>query len=190
MGIASESQRKRKAPAPPPTPSSISQDSDDPSAPAAPSPIQIPTPAQRSKVAPSTTTSDASVVAQTVKPSPRKRTIQPPPVCNVTPAPSSPSLSDSTTDSLAVQDSSSELSHSLSDSEVDLERAGSPNSTSSTASSSVQVRPATKQSSSLPGPKNEDVNSDRSSRSDTELALNLRLDEVENSRHSGMGKYL
>ncbi|XP_037533195.1 protein cordon-bleu [Nematolebias whitei] len=186
MGLTSESQRKRKAPAPPPTPSSISQDSDDSSAPAAPSPDQIPTPAQRNKVAPSTTISDASVVAQTVKPSPRRRTVQPPPPCNITPAPSSPSLSDSTTDSLAVQDSSSELSRSLSDSDVDLERAGSPNSTSSTASSSVQVQPTTKEPSNLPGPKNEDMHSDRSSSSDMELALNLRLDEVENSRHSGM----
>ncbi|XP_017265472.1 protein cordon-bleu isoform X3 [Kryptolebias marmoratus] len=186
VGLASESQRKRKAPAPPPTPSSITQDSDGTSTPAALSPDQIPTPARRNKVAQSATVSDASVVVQTVKPSPRKRAGQPPPVCDTTPSRSSPSLSCSTTDSLAVQDSSSELSRSLDDSDVDLEQAGSPCSTSSTASGSVQVQPTTKDSRSLPGQTNQDVNSDSSSRSDMESALNLKLDEVENSRHSGM----
>lgn len=190
MDLALENQRKRKAPAPPPTPPSITQSSDDTSTPTTLSTDQIPTPASRNKVAQSTTVSDVSVVVQTMKPSPRKRTVQPLPVCNVTPTPSSPSLSSSTTDSLAVQDSSSEFSRSLDDSDVDLEQAGSPCSTPSTASSSVKIQSTAKESISAPGQKGQDFNSDSSSRSDTELALNLKLDEVENSRHSGMGKYL
>ncbi|XP_013858860.1 protein cordon-bleu isoform X2 [Austrofundulus limnaeus] len=186
VDLALESQRKRKAPAPPPTPPCIAQTSDDTSAPTAPSTDQIPTPASRNKVAQSAAVPDVSVVVQTVKPSPRKRTVQPLPVRNVTPTPSSPSLSSSTTDSLAVQDSSSEFSRSLDDSDVDLEQAGSPCSTASTESGSVKVQSTAKESISSPGQKDQDMNSDSSSRSDTELALNLKLDEVENSRHSGM----
>lgn len=37
---------------------------------------------------------------------------------------------------------------------------------------------------------NQEVTSASSSRSETESALNLKMDEVENNRHSGMGKYL
>ncbi|XP_041842962.1 protein cordon-bleu isoform X3 [Melanotaenia boesemani] len=199
VGLGSESQqRKRKAPAPPPTPTSITQDSDDTSTLASPTPdshTERPAPACRTKVAQSTTASDASVVVQTVKPSPLKIAIQPPPVCHATPTASSPSPSSSTTDSLAVQDSSSELSHSFDDSDADLEQAGSHYSTSSSANGSVQVRPTTtstssrmvESTSSTPAPTKQDVKSDISSRSDTESALNLKLDEVENNRHSAIG---
>uniref|UniRef100_A0A1A8KZA8 Cordon-bleu homolog n=1 Tax=Nothobranchius pienaari TaxID=704102 RepID=A0A1A8KZA8_9TELE len=143
--VGLEIQRKRKAPAPPLTPTSFAQDSDETSTPAVLTldhhTSEIPTPACRNKVAQSTTVSEVTVDIQTVKPSPRKRTAQPPPVCDAAPTPRSPSPSSSTTDSLAAQDSSSEFSRSLGDSDVDLEQAGSFCSTSSTASSSVQGSP-------------------------------------------------
>uniref|UniRef100_A0A3B5B587 Cordon-bleu WH2 repeat protein n=1 Tax=Stegastes partitus TaxID=144197 RepID=A0A3B5B587_9TELE len=201
MGLGSESQqRKRKAPAPPPTPTSLTQGSDDASTSAAPSPdgqaTEIPTPAFRTTVVQSTTVSTATVVMETVKPGPIKIEAQPPPVSNATPTPSSPTPSSSTTDSLVVQDSSSELSHSLDDSDADLDQAGSHCSTltSSTASGSVWVNATTKSSSSkmeesatvIVVKLKEEVTSDSSSRSETESALNLKLDEVENNRHSAM----
>ncbi|GLD71478.1 protein cordon-bleu isoform X1, partial [Lates japonicus] len=198
MGLGSESQqRKRKAPAPPPTPASITPGSDDTSASAAPTPdshaTETPTPAFRSKVAQSVPVSSTIVVMQTVKPAPLKTAVQP-----AIPATSSPTPSSSTTDSLAVQDSSSELSHSLDDSDADLDQAGSQCSSlsSSTVSGSVLVQPAPKsfssrmeesqKSSSLAAKLNQEVISASSSRSETESALNLKLDEVENNRHSAM----
>ncbi|XP_076594039.1 protein cordon-bleu isoform X2 [Chaetodon auriga] len=204
IGIGSETQQtKRRAPAPPPTPASITPGPDDTSASATPAPdshaTDTPTPAICTKVAQSTTVSATTVVVQTIKPVPLKRTVQPPPVSAANPTPSSPTPSGSTTDSLAVQDSSSELSHSLDDSDVDLDQTGSQCSslTSSTVSGSVQVQPATKSSSSrrmeelekassLVAKLNQEATSDRSSRSETESALNLKLDEVENNRHSAM----
>ncbi|TKS81798.1 Protein cordon-bleu [Collichthys lucidus] len=204
MGLGSESQqRKRKAPAPPPTPSSITPGLDDTSASATPTPDshanETPTVAFRNKVTQSTTISTTTVVTQTVKPVPLKTAVQPPPVCVTSTTPSqSPTPSNSTTDSLAVQDSSSELSHSLDDSDADLDQTGSQCSsiTSSTVSGSVQVQPATKssssrmmeseRSSSMTAKLNQETTSASSSRSDTESALNLKLDEVENNRHSAM----
>ncbi|XP_040900049.1 protein cordon-bleu isoform X2 [Toxotes jaculatrix] len=194
MGPGSESQqRKRKAPAPPPTPAS-----DDTSASAAPTPdshaTETPTPASRTKVAQSIPVSSTVVVMQTIKPAPLKTAVEP-----TTPPASSPTPSSSTTDSLAVQDSSSDLSHSLDDSEADLDRAGSPCSTltSSTVSGSLPAQPATKssssrmedseKSSSVAAKLNQDATSASSSRSETESALNLKLDEVENNRHSAIG---
>ncbi|XP_050931886.1 protein cordon-bleu isoform X2 [Lates calcarifer] len=199
MGPGSESQqRKRKAPAPPPTPASITPGSDETSASTAPTPdshaTETPTPAFRSKVAQSVPVSSTIVVMQTVKPAPLKTAVQP-----AIPATSSPTPSSSTTDSLAVQDSSSELSHSLDDSDADLDQAGSQCSSlsSSTVSGSVLVQPAPKsfssrmeesqESSSLAAKLNQEVISASSSRSETESALNLKLDEVENNRHSAMG---
>ncbi|XP_062278254.1 protein cordon-bleu isoform X3 [Scomber scombrus] len=200
MGLGSESQqRKRKAPAPPPTPTSI----DDTSTSTAPSPdspaTETPTPATRIKVAQSTTVGTTTVVRQTVKPAPLKTEVHPLPVYAATPTPSSPTPSSSTTDSLAAQDSSSEFSHSLDDSDLDPDQTGSRCSslTSSTVSGSVRVRPTTKSSSSrmeesemvssVATELNQEVISVSSSRSETESALNLKMDEVENNRHSGMG---
>ncbi|CAK6954382.1 protein cordon-bleu isoform X1 [Scomber scombrus] len=199
MGLGSESQqRKRKAPAPPPTPTSI----DDTSTSTAPSPdspaTETPTPATRIKVAQSTTVGTTTVVRQTVKPAPLKTEVHPLPVYAATPTPSSPTPSSSTTDSLAAQDSSSEFSHSLDDSDLDPDQTGSRCSslTSSTVSGSVRVRPTTKSSSSrmeesemvssVATELNQEVISVSSSRSETESALNLKMDEVENNRHSGM----
>ncbi|XP_041798908.1 protein cordon-bleu isoform X2 [Chelmon rostratus] len=204
VGLGSESQqRKRKAPAPPPTPASITPGPDDTSASGTPisdsHAIETPAPALRTKVAQSTVVSATTVVTQTVKPAPMKTAVKPPPVCAANPTPSSPTPSSSTTDSLAVQDSSSELSHSLDDSDVDLDQTGSQCSslTSSTVNGSVQVQPPTKSSSSrveasekassLAAKLNQEATSARSSRSETESALNLKLDEVENNRHSAMG---
>ncbi|XP_036930006.1 protein cordon-bleu isoform X3 [Acanthopagrus latus] len=201
MGLGSESQqRKRKAPAPPPTPASITPGPDDTSTSAThisdSRTEETPTPASRTKVAQSTTISAATVVTQTVKPAPLKAQVQPPTVCVATPTPSSPTPSSSTSDSLAVQDSSSELSHSLDDSDADLDQTGSQCSslTSSTVSGSVQVQPNTKSSSSRMEESSstaiiaeQEVTSASSSRSETESALNLKLEEVENNRHSAMG---
>ncbi|XP_030013443.1 protein cordon-bleu isoform X3 [Sphaeramia orbicularis] len=203
MGLGSESQqRKRKAPAPPPTPASTTPGPDDTSTSAAPTPdshfIETPTPVSRTKVAQPATVSGTTVVTQTVKPAPLKTTVQPTVVYSDSPTPSSPTPSSSTSDSLAVQDSSSELSHSLDDSEGDPDGAGSHCSTltSSTASGSVQAQPITKSSaSSSKREKSErtsnmaanEVISTSSDRSDTESALNLKIDEVENNRHSAMG---
>ncbi|XP_042345964.1 LOW QUALITY PROTEIN: protein cordon-bleu [Plectropomus leopardus] len=204
MGLGSESQqRKRKAPAPPPTPDSITPGLSHTSTSAAPTPdshvTETPTPAFRSKVAPSDTVPATIVVMQTVKPVPSKTAVQPPPVCAATPTANSPTPSSSTTDSLAVQDSSSDLSHGLDDSDADLDQAVSYCSTltSSTASGSVPVQPATKsfssrvegseKASSTAAKLNQEATSTSSSRSETESAINLKLDEVENNRHSTMG---
>ncbi|XP_022609119.1 protein cordon-bleu isoform X3 [Seriola dumerili] len=198
MALGSESQqRKRKAPAPPPTPASITPGFDDTSTSPSPTPdslaIETPTPALRTKVAQSVPASSTIVVMQTMKPAPLKVAIQP-----ATPTASSPTPSSSTTDSLALQDSSSDLSHSLDDSDADLDQTGSYCSTltSSTVSGSVRVQPATKSSSSRMEESemssstatklNKEVTSTSSSRSEMESALNLKLDEVENNRHSAM----
>ncbi|XP_069393439.1 protein cordon-bleu isoform X3 [Paralichthys olivaceus] len=196
MGLGSESQqRKRKAPAPPPTPASISDDTSDS---AAPTPdiytTETPTPAFRTKVAESAPVSSTTVIVHTIKPVPLKTVAQP-----AIPTTSSPTPSSSTTDSLATQDSSSELSHSLDDSDADLDQAGSSCSTltSSTASGSVRMQPAKKspssrmeeseRSSSMAVKSNQEGASVSSSRSETESAHNLKLDEVESNRHSAMG---
>ncbi|XP_063342224.1 protein cordon-bleu isoform X2 [Pelmatolapia mariae] len=200
MSLGSESQqRKRKAPAPPPTPTSITQGSDDTSASAAPTPDSQapdkPTPASRIKVAHSTTASAATVIKLTEKTASHKIAVDP--VSNAMPTSSSPTPSNSTTDSLAVQDSSSELSQGLDDSDADLEQAESHYSytSSSTTSGSVRVQPAAKNSSgrvedsvsSAAGKITQDRTSENNSMSETESALNLKLDEAENNRHSGMG---
>ncbi|KAM6995352.1 protein cordon-bleu [Tautogolabrus adspersus] len=204
MGLGSESQqRKRKAPAPPPTPVSITPEDTSPSE--APTPdchaTETPTPVFHTKVVQSTTLSATTVVRQTVKTAPWKTAEPSPPVCAATPTPSSPTPSSSTTDSLAIQDSSSELSHSLDDSDADLDQAGSLSTltSSSTASGSVRLQPVTKstsskmeeseKTSSVAGKFDQEVSSTSSSRSETESALNLKLDEVENQRHSAMGSF-
>ncbi|XP_054477072.1 protein cordon-bleu isoform X2 [Anoplopoma fimbria] len=200
-------QRKRKAPAPPPTPASISPGPDDTSTSAASTPespaTETPTPVFRNKAVQSNTVSATTVVTQTVKRVALKTTVNPSPVYAATPTPSSPTPSSSTTDSLAIQDSSSELSHSLNDSDNDLDQAASYCSslTSSTASGSVQVQPARKSSShrveesekasSEASKLNQEATLATSSRSEAEMALHLKLDDVENRqsqthRHSAM----
>ncbi|XP_047216613.1 protein cordon-bleu isoform X3 [Girardinichthys multiradiatus] len=195
VGPFSEGPRKRKAPPPPPTPSPLSHDSDDASIPAVPisNPLSsvIPTPVPRTKTPQSPTFSDSSVVIQAAKAFPGETVPEAPPVRDATPrlsspSPSSPTLSSSTTDSLTVQDSSSELSRSLDDSDVDLDQASSHCSTSSTASGSVEVQSATSMSNTAATHQNKKMHSDSSSKSDTESTLNLKLDEAENNRHSGM----
>ncbi|KAL3060554.1 hypothetical protein OYC64_014996 [Pagothenia borchgrevinki] len=207
MGLGTETlQRKRKAPAPPPTPASTTPGPDDTSTSASPTPdaTEAPTLSFRIKVAQSNTVSDTTVVTQTVNAVPLKTVAQPPPVIAATPTPSSPTPSSptpsgsSTTDSLAVQDSSSELSHSLEDSDVDLDQAVSYCSTltSSTESGSARVHPAVKRSSgrveesqkasSTTAKLDPEAISTSISRSDTESALNLKLDDVEHNRNSAM----
>ncbi|CAJ1061760.1 protein cordon-bleu isoform X6 [Xyrichtys novacula] len=196
MGLGSESQlRKRKAPAPPPTPASITPGPEDTSLSSAPTPdsptTETPTPDFHTKVVQSTTISTSTVVVQTVKAAPLKTAEPPPPLHSAAPTSSSPTPSSSTTDSLAIQDSSSELSHSLDDSDADLDQASTL--TSSTASESVQVqsskstRSKVEESEKINSVKvNQEASSASSSRSETESALNLKLDEVENQRHSAM----
>ncbi|KAM7420393.1 hypothetical protein PAMA_014894 [Pampus argenteus] len=188
MGFGSESQqRKRKAPVPPPTPTSITPDLDDTSTSAAVTPdshvTDTPTTAFHTKVVQSTT------VCTTTVPVPLKTEVQPLP-----PTSSSPTPSSSTTDSLAVQDSSSELSHSLDNSDLDLDQTSSH---CSTLTSSTMSGPATKSSSSrmedsenvssMAAKFHQEATSASSFRSESESALNLKMDEVENNRHSAIG---
>ncbi|KAG7475024.1 cordon-bleu isoform X2 [Solea senegalensis] len=196
MGLGSESQqRKRKAPAPPPTPSSITPGSDDTSAsaPRTPDTTEISIQALPTRMAESVHASSTIVVMQTVKPVPMKTSTQPNP-----PTTNSPTSTSSTSDSLAYQDSNSELSHSLDDSDADQDQAGSHCSsvTSSSASGSVQLQPITKSSvyrleeseklRGMAAKSNQEVNSASSSRSETESASSLKLDEAENNRHSAI----
>lgn len=183
MGPGSESQqRKRKAPGPPPTPLSITPGLDDASTSATPTPdshaTDASTPALR-------TTAMQSATVST------KTATQPTPA---TPISSSASSSSTTFDSLAVQDSSSELSHCLDDSDAD------PGTTSSsTAGAQVQLAvtssaPSTsvehsEQASSTADQTDQEVASTRS-KSETEATLKLRLEDVENNRQSAIGKYL
>ena len=199
MGLGSESQqRKRKAPAPPPTPASITSGSDDTSTSPEPTPDNYATTTPTAfctKVTESAPVSSTTVIVHTVKPVPLKKVAQP-----AIQTASSPTPSSSTTDSLATQYSSSEVSHSLDDSDADLE-AGSYYSTltSSTASGSVRMQPAMKSSSSrmeesemsssMAAKSSQEGASASSSRLETESAVNLKLDEVESNRHSAMGKW-
>ncbi|XP_074539636.1 protein cordon-bleu isoform X2 [Halichoeres trimaculatus] len=199
MGPGSESQqRKRKAPAPPPTPASITPGPEDTSPSPAPTPdspaTETPSPSFHTSVVQSATISSSTVVIQTVKPAPPKTAEPPLPVHSTTPTPSSPTPSSSTTDSMAIQDSSSELSHSLDDSDPDLDQASTL--TSSTASGSQRVQPAakvtsnkTEESEKICVKMDQEASSASSSRSETESALNLKLDEAENQRHSAMGSF-
>ncbi|XP_028984507.1 protein cordon-bleu isoform X2 [Betta splendens] len=197
IGLNSESQqRKRRAPVPPPTPASITTGSDDASlsAPTPDSPgTQTPIQAFHTSVAESLPVSSIIVVTQTINPVSLKTEVQPPAVCHATTSASSPTPSSSTTDSLALHDSSSELSHSLDDSDVDLDQAGSHSNTI-TSSTGSESQPSVKvsrmegmeKSSSKAAKFNPETTSASSYRSDTESALNMKLDEVENNRHSAM----
>ncbi|XP_068591623.1 protein cordon-bleu isoform X3 [Cebidichthys violaceus] len=192
-GLGSESQqRKRKAPAPPPTPASISPDPDDTSASASPTPespaAETPAPAFRNKAVQSNTVSAAAVVAQAVKPVPLKTTVNPSPARAASPTPSSPTPSSSTTESLSVRDSSSELGHSLDDSDADLDQAASYCSTLTSSAASGSVKSSSRRVEESEKAKlNREATSACSSRSETESALNLKPDDVENNRHSAMG---
>ncbi|KAK2844289.1 hypothetical protein Q5P01_010948 [Channa striata] len=205
MGHGSESQqRKRKAPAPPPTPASITPGSDDSLISGAPPPdsyaTKTPTPVFRTKVVQSIPVSATLEGTDTKKQLHLKSTVDPssvyPAALNAhSPTPSS----SSTTDSLAVQDSSSELSRSLGDSDVELDQAGSHCSTltGSTVSELVQAQPTVKssscktgelgKSSSMAATFDQEAAVAINSRSESELALGLKVDEVENNRHSAMG---
>ncbi|KAM9783092.1 protein cordon-bleu [Neosynchiropus ocellatus] len=168
VGYVSETmQRKRKAPAPP-TPASITRGLDE--SPAAPDPTQSKT--LHAKMAPTSTTvktkAEWSVSADI-------------------PNSSSPTPSSSTVDSLAVQDSSSEFSHSLDDSDLDPDQTGSQLSslTSSTASGSVRTvsRSSIVKVTEERGPAEASGGFPESGR---ESALNLKLEDAESNRHSTM----
>ncbi|KAM9852574.1 protein cordon-bleu [Aulostomus maculatus] len=184
-------ERKRKAPAPPPTPASITPGPDDTTTSAAPNPD--------SHVTQSARVSANTAITQILKPTPLKIAVQPPNVPTSAQTPSSPTPSSSTTDSLAVQDSCSELSHNLDYSDLDSDETMSRCNTltSSTGSESAQVKPTTKSSRSrmeesekvvhVAAELKPETTSATVLRSETELALNLKRDEVENNRNSAMG---
>ncbi|XP_024122936.1 protein cordon-bleu isoform X3 [Oryzias melastigma] len=195
VGLVSESQQKRKK-APPPPPFIFRQNSD-----ISPPPVpqtsnghstEAPTPVHRTNV----TKSNVTVELRTVEPAPLSQALEPPFVSAATPTPSSPSPSSdsSSNDSLTMQESSSELCHSLDDSDADLDRTGSRCSSSATSNNSAQLHPTTQSSSSKTAESSssasvvtsKEVNSDSGSKSDTESALNLKLEEVENNRHSAV----
>uniref|UniRef100_A0A8C7XUZ1 Cordon-bleu WH2 repeat protein n=1 Tax=Oryzias sinensis TaxID=183150 RepID=A0A8C7XUZ1_9TELE len=194
VGLFSESQQKRKKAPPPPT-FILQQDSD-----SSPPPVpqtsnghstEAPTPAHRINATQSNAGSDVPVELQTAEPAPLKQLEEPPLMSDATPNPSSPSPSSSSNGSLTMQESSSELCQSLDDSDLDLDAS---RCSSATSSSSVQLHPTTQSSSSKTVASsssgsvvtNKEVNSDSSSKSDTESALNLKLDEVENNRQSAV----
>lgn len=196
MGSESQ-QRKRKAPGPPPSPFP-----DDTSTSAATTPDRHTdkklTTASCTKDARASTISASTVVTEIVKPVPLKTELQPSPVCASTPTDSSPNLSFSTTDSLAMQDSSSDRSNSPDDSDIDQNGSQCSSLTGSTVRGSVLVQATLKSSrnqmdsdmsAGVAGKLNQEATSACSSRSESEVDLNLRVDEAEN-RHSTMGKYL
>ncbi|KAF7653319.1 hypothetical protein LDENG_00084770 [Lucifuga dentata] len=207
MGLGSESQRKKKAPAPPPTPLSITLGPDDASTSAAPTSdshaIDTPTPALRTKAVQSITVSSSTVVTQKTNLASGKTTVQPTPVCTATLLSSSPSSSSTTVDSLAVQDSSSEFSHNLNDSGADPDQASFQSSTTSnsTVGASAPTEAQLVMTSSTPSARleqseqasrmaektDQQAASISSSKSETESALNLKLEEVENNRQSAIG---
>ncbi|KAM8826821.1 protein cordon-bleu isoform 1-T1 [Synchiropus picturatus] len=164
VGYVSETmQRKRKAPAPP-TPASITRGLDN--SPAAPDPT--PSKSLHAKMAATST----KVKTKT------KRSVS-----TDIPNSSSPTPSSSTVDSLAVQDSSSEFSHSLDDSDLDPDQTGSQLSslTSSTASGSVRMVV-----SNVTEEKGPAEASGGLPESEHDSALNLKLEDVESNRHSTM----
>lgn len=183
-------QRKRKAPVPPSTAASITPDADVTSTSVASTPdshySKTATPASCTKVTQSTTISASAVVMEKLKPVPLKTAVEPPPAC--APTPTNSYSSSSTTDSLAVQDSSSEFSHSLDESDSELDQTSSQCSslTSNTACGSVLV-----QSTGMAAQLNQEMTGTSSSRLETqsESDFNLKLDEAEN-RHSAVGKYV
>uniref|UniRef100_A0A3P9IYG3 Cordon-bleu WH2 repeat protein n=1 Tax=Oryzias latipes TaxID=8090 RepID=A0A3P9IYG3_ORYLA len=189
VGLFSESQQKRKKAPPPPT-FILQQDSD-----SSPPPVpqtsnghstEAPTPGHRINATQSNAGSDVPVELQTVEAAPLKQPEEPPLMSDATPNPSSPSPSSSSNGSLTMQESSSELCQSLDDSDLDLDAS---RCSSATSSSSVQLHPTTQSSSSKTVASSSSgsvVNSDSSSKSDTESALNLKLDEVENNRQSAV----
>ncbi|XP_061631900.1 protein cordon-bleu isoform X3 [Phyllopteryx taeniolatus] len=202
MVSSSESQqRKRKAPAPPSTPDSICLDPYCASTSATPTPdspaSEKHSPAFCTKMV-QTTTISSTTVKTTVKTQSLKIKVQPPSGFTVAPVSASPTPSSSTADSHLLQDSSSELSHSL-DSDPDTDDAASRYSslTSSTASGSVHMKLPTKRSSTKM--KELDKNSSmmgkleirpsltRISKTESESLPNLKPDEVENNRHGTMG---
>ncbi|KAL6108914.1 cobl [Pungitius sinensis] len=184
MGLGSESQqRKRKAPAPPPTPASISPGPDGTSTSAASSPDSPAT----ERASPAFCNEAAQSNAVPATPVKTAQPVNPSPGGSASSTPSSPTPSSSTGDSLAVQDSSSELSRSLDDSDADVEQAASYCSTlsSSAASGSVRLQPAEVEVSEK-AKLGREATSASSSRSESESALNLKRDDVENHRHSAM----
>uniref|UniRef100_A0A8C6UX38 Cordon-bleu WH2 repeat protein n=1 Tax=Neogobius melanostomus TaxID=47308 RepID=A0A8C6UX38_9GOBI len=190
MGLGSESQqRKRKAPVPPPTPVSVDSGSDDTSAAVTPVSlhVQAPAPMSRTKVAAPITVSATTVTEAMKLVAPI--TLQAA-ECSTSLDLRSSTPSSTTSESLTVQDSSSELSQSLDDSDAAF---NCSTSTSSTVSRPTQAQSVAKSSISRTE-KSEtttnmtasDVSTAGSSRSDTESAINLKMEETENNRHSGV----
>ncbi|XP_061676775.1 protein cordon-bleu isoform X2 [Syngnathoides biaculeatus] len=202
MGSSSESQqRKRKAPAPPSTPDSVRLDPYSASTSASPTPDsqtrEKHSPAFCTKMVQTTTISSTSVKT-TVKTQSLKIKVQPPSGFTAAPVGASPTTSSSAADSRVLQDSSSELSHSL-DSDPDTDDAVSRYSslTNSTASGSVHMKLPAKPSSAKMKESDEDrclvgklesgSVSTSISRTDSESLPDLKPDEAKSNRHGTMG---
>ncbi|XP_072317559.1 protein cordon-bleu isoform X2 [Eucyclogobius newberryi] len=184
-------QRKRKAPAPPPTPVSLSSGSENVSATATPvgQHIQAPSPVSRTKMAASTTLTTTTVVIEDIKPVAPKTVQSAVYITSQNLRSSTPSST--TSDSLGVQDSRSELTQSLEESDS---ASHCSTTTGSMVSGLVQVMSMakssisrTEKSESTTNISASDVSTASSSRSDTEAAMNLKMEETENNRHSGVG---
>lgn len=187
---------------PPSTTNSVTPGPDNAPASVTPTPANqtAPAPVSITKVAQSSTSSASAVAKKTENPFPLKTAVGPPALHATDP--SNSSESSSTPESAASNDSSSELSHSLEDTDTDLDpgQTGSQCSSlsSSTVNSSVLVQ------STIKSPSNQVEESEKSLRTsakskqeattasisgpENDLDLNLKLDEAE-KRHSAMGKY-
>uniref|UniRef100_A0AAV2MBK0 Cordon-bleu ubiquitin-like domain-containing protein n=1 Tax=Knipowitschia caucasica TaxID=637954 RepID=A0AAV2MBK0_KNICA len=158
MGLGSDTeQRKRKAPAPPPTPPSLSYDSEDFSATA------TPVSQHNQAIASESTTLTTTVEIDAIKPvTPSTVHLKQSAICLEIRSSTPSSI---TSDSLIAQDSSSELSPSLEESDASSQTEKSEGSTNISAS---------------------DMTTASSSRSDTVSAMNLKMEETKNNRHSGV----
>nr|XP_057909626.1 protein cordon-bleu isoform X1 [Doryrhamphus excisus]XP_057909628.1 protein cordon-bleu isoform X1 [Doryrhamphus excisus]XP_057909629.1 protein cordon-bleu isoform X1 [Doryrhamphus excisus] len=149
-GYGSESQqRKRKAPSPPSTGGSITPDDHNGSTSATPTPDNHtcvkPSPALRTKTAHTNSATSTTVTA--VRPQSLRIEVQPPSVVSGAAKRGSLTPSSSTSDSQVIQDSSSEVSHCLDDSDLDTDTTSRYSTlTSSNASGSVQIQTPAKTS--------------------------------------------
>ncbi|CAL9705439.1 unnamed protein product [Knipowitschia caucasica] len=183
MGLGSDTeQRKRKAPAPPPTPPSLSYDSEDFSATA------TPVSQHNQAIASESTTLTTTVEIDAIKPvTPSTVHLKQSAICLEIRSSTPSSI---TSDSLIAQDSSSELSPSLEESDASSQFS---TTTGSMVSEPAQAQSITKSSVSRTekseGSTNisaSDMTTASSSRSDTVSAMNLKMEETKNNRHSGV----
>ncbi|XP_061772201.1 protein cordon-bleu isoform X5 [Nerophis ophidion] len=186
-------QRKRKAPSPPSTPGSITPDVLEASAFSTLTPVNHASvktsPAFRANMTQSTTATSTTV--STVRPQSLRIQVHSPSSFTVTPKGGSPTPSSSTSDSKVIQDSSSEVSRSPDDSDLDTDDTLSHYSTRTSSNASGSVPTQAPANTSIKKIRELDVSSKlvpastSISRTENESFLNPKVDGAEN-RHSEM----